>query len=105
MTEPRRIEFAALVSHDADVFDREAEIDGTRWAHVEYSPCAGRTDWCDTPHSGIVLSGTLTYAFEDEREPLRLSAGDAFALPEQPRHRGRNDGSEPVRLFIIDALP
>jgi quercetin dioxygenase-like cupin family protein len=104
MTEPRKVQFAAPVSHDAGVTDAEADVGGTRWAAVEYSPGAGRADWCDTPHSGIVLSGTLTYRFEDGREPLTLAPGDAFALPEQPRHRGRNEGSEPARLFIIDAL-
>jgi mannose-6-phosphate isomerase-like protein (cupin superfamily) len=34
-----------------------------------------------------------------------VGAGQAFVLPPAPRHRGRNDGDEPVRLFIIDALP
>jgi quercetin dioxygenase-like cupin family protein len=107
VSEPQRIDFAALsaVEHDANVFDRETEIDGTRWAAVEYSPGAGRADWCDTPHSGVLLSGALTYEFEDAREPLRLTPGDGFVLPEQPRHRGRNDGDAPARLFIIDALP
>ncbi|WP_053226420.1 cupin domain-containing protein [Solirubrobacter soli] len=102
--EPRKIEFATPVSHDAGVFDSEAEVDGTRWALVEYSPGSGRADWCETPHSGYIVSGELTYAFEDGREELRLRPGDAFALPPEPRHRGRNEGDEPVRLFIIDAL-
>jgi quercetin dioxygenase-like cupin family protein len=107
MTEPSRIDFtaAAPVSHDAGVDDREADVAGTRWALVEYSPGSGRADWCDTPHAGTVLSGALTYSFEDGREPLHLTAGDGFALPEHPRHRGRNEGAEPARLFIIDALP
>ena len=106
MTEPRRIDFTDIepVSHDADVVDHEADVDGTRWARVEYAPGAGRADWCETPHSGVVLSGTLTYSFDDGREPLVLGPGDGFALPEQPRHRGRNDGTEPTRLFIIAAL-
>ena len=51
-----------------------------------------------------MLSGTLTYSFEDGREPLVLGPGDGFVLPEAPRHRGRNEGTEPVRLFLIDAL-
>jgi quercetin dioxygenase-like cupin family protein len=104
MTEPRKIEFGTPVSHDAGVLDAEAEVGGTRWALVEYAPGAGRAGWCETPHSGYVLAGALTYAFEDGRPPLVLGAGDAFALPESPRHRGRNDGAEPVRLFIVDAL-
>ena len=107
MTAPHRIDFSAAmpVSYDAGVSDREADVDGTRWAHVEYAPGSGRAEWCDTPHSGVVLSGTLTYSFEDGREPLALGPGDGFALPEAPRHRGRNDGVVPARLFIIDALP
>lgn len=107
MTEPSRIDFSATdpVSHDVDVYDREAEVDGTRWALVEYAPGSGRAEWCDTPHAGVVLSGALTYGFEDGREPLRLAAGDGFVLPETPRHRGRNDGAVPARLFLIDALP
>jgi quercetin dioxygenase-like cupin family protein len=107
MIEPRAIAFSAAepVSHDAGVHDREADVAGTRWALVEYSPGSGRVEWCDTPHAGFVVSGALTYTFDDGREALVLSAGDGFALPEAPRHRGRNEGAEPARLFIIDALP
>jgi hypothetical protein len=36
---------------------------------------------------------------------LVIGAGEAFLLPPAPRHRGTNHGAEPVRLFIIDALP
>lgn len=104
MTEPRRIEFSAPIAHDRDVHDAEADVDGTRWAQVTYAPGAGRADWCETPHSGYVLDGTLTYAFEDGRVDLVLEPGDAFALPAYPRHRGRNEGETPTRLFIIDAL-
>jgi quercetin dioxygenase-like cupin family protein len=107
VTEPRRVDLAASepVCHDLGVLDREAEVAGTRWALVEYSAGAGREGWCDTPHAGYVLSGTITYSFDDGRAPLILGAGDAFALPAMPRHRGSNDASEPARLFIIDALP
>jgi quercetin dioxygenase-like cupin family protein len=107
MTEPRMAEFARSepVSHDPGVNDREVEIDGTRWALVEYSPGSGREEWCDTPHSGYVVSGAITYGFEDERDDLVFASGDGFVLPVTPRHRGRNEGDEPARLFIIDAIP
>jgi quercetin dioxygenase-like cupin family protein len=107
MSDPRAIDLlgAEPVSHDPDVFDREAEVDGTRWALVEYSPGSGRQEWCDTPHSGYVVSGTITYSFEDGREPLAVGPGEAFVLPEAPRHRGDNKGAEPARLFLIDGLP
>ena len=107
MTEPRRIDLSAAeaAAHDAGVLDREADVDGTRWALVEYSPGAGRRDWCDTPHAGYVVSGTIAYSFEDGRDRLVVGAGEAFVLPESPRHRGVNEGDEPVRLFLIDAIP
>jgi len=87
------------------VSDLEVEVDGTRWALVEYAPGSGRQGWCDVPHAGYVVSGEITYSFEDDREPLRLEAGAGFALPRAPRHRGRNEGDEAARLFLIDALP
>jgi len=107
MSDPRPIDFSGAkpVSHDAGVTDREAEIDGTRWALVEYSPGNGREEWCDTPHSGYVVGGAITYSFEDGREDLVIGTGEGFVLPTAPRHRGRNEGGELARLFIIDALP
>jgi hypothetical protein len=53
---------------------------------------------------GYVISGALEYSFQDGRPPLEIAAGQAFALPASPGHAGRNDGGEPARLFIIDAL-
>ena len=107
MIDPRMIDLSAAepVSHDPGVFDREAAVAGTRWALVEYSPGSGRRDWCDTPHVGYIVGGTITYSFEDGRDPLVIGAGEAFALPTTPRHRGSNDAAEPARLFLIDALP
>ena len=95
---------AAPAEHDPDVRDIEQVIDGVRWAVVEYAPGAGRTEWCDSPHSGYVLAGELEYEFEDGSPAMRVGAGQAFGF-RQPAHRGRNHGSEPARLFIIDALP
>lgn len=103
--EPHVVGFdGAPVEHDAGVHDREHVVDGVRWALVEYAPGAGRAGWCHEPHMGYVISGELEYAFEDGRPPLRLSAGAGFTLPTQPGHAGRNRGSEPARIFIIDAL-
>jgi hypothetical protein len=93
------------VSHDPGVNDRERVVDGVRWATVEYGAGEGRRDWCDAPHSGYVLEGAIRYEFEDGREPLVVEAGSAFVLPPEPRHRGTNTGSEPARLFLLDALP
>ena len=107
MTDVQKLHFAGAdpVSHDPGVTDREIEVDGTRWALVEYSPGEGREGWCGVPHAGYVVSGEITYRFEDGRDPLIVSAGEGFALPPAPRHRGRNDGGKAARLFLIDAVP
>jgi quercetin dioxygenase-like cupin family protein len=103
---PRVVSFdGAPAEHDPDVRDIEQVIDGVRWAVVEYAPGAGRTEWCDSPHSGYVLTGELQYEFEDGSPEMRVAAGQAFRLPPAPAHRGRNHAGEPARLFIIDALP
>jgi quercetin dioxygenase-like cupin family protein len=103
---PRVVSFdGAAAEHDPDVRDVEQVVDGVRWALVEYAPGAGRTVWCDSPHSGYVLNGDLQYEFEDGSPEMRVVAGQAFRLPAAPAHRGRNRSSKPARLFIIDALP
>jgi quercetin dioxygenase-like cupin family protein len=91
--------------HDPEVRDIEQVIDGVRWALVEYAPGAGRLGWCESPHAGYVLEGELEYEFEDGSPGMLVGAGQAFRLAAAPAHRGRNHGSEPARLFIIDALP
>jgi quercetin dioxygenase-like cupin family protein len=102
--EPSLIMFGDPVEHDAGVRDREHVFNDVRWATVEYAPGSGRAGWCTQPHMGYVISGELEYSFEDGRSPLRLTAGDGFALPSRPGHAGHNRGREPARLFIIDAL-
>jgi quercetin dioxygenase-like cupin family protein len=103
---PQAVSFdGSAVEHDPNVRDLEQIVGGVRWAVVEYAPGAGRSGWCETPHSGYVLSGELQYEFDDGSPVLGVAAGQAFQLPAAPAHRGRNPGSEPARLFLIDALP
>jgi quercetin dioxygenase-like cupin family protein len=104
MVEPTVVAFGDPVEHDANVHDRECVLAGVRWALVEYAPGSGRDGWCTQPHMGYVISGKLEYRFEDGRPALELTPGDAFALPSRPGHAGRNNSSEPARIFIIDAL-
>jgi quercetin dioxygenase-like cupin family protein len=102
--EPSVITFGDPVEHDANVRDHERVFNDVRWALVEYAPGSRREGWCTQPHMGYVISGELEYSFEDGRPALRVSAGNAFALPPRPGHAGHNHGSVPARIFIIDAL-
>ena len=105
--QPRSIplQLQPSVSQDRGVLDREMEVEGVRWASVQYEGGAARARWCDTPHSGFVISGRIRYDFEDGRRAVMASAGDAFVLPAQPRHRGSNPTFTTTRLFLIDATP
>lgn len=60
---------------------QEVEIEGARWIVVEYGGGAHRDDWCDQGHRGYVISGAIQYEFDDGREPLHISKGQAFHLP------------------------
>ncbi len=85
---------------------KEAEVEGARWAIVEYEEGAGREEWCEDGHRGFVISGEIEYEFDDGRDPLRASEGEAFFLPPAPlgsgAHRGRNLADKPTRLFLVD---
>jgi len=85
---------------------REGRVEGTRWAIVRYDEGARREEWCEEGHRGYVVEGEIEYEFDDGRESLRASEGEAFLLPPATlgdgAHRGRNLAPGPTRLFLID---
>ena len=98
---PQVVSFAgAPVEHDRDLRDFEQVVGGVRWAVVEYAPGAGRSEWCDAPHIGYVVSGQ--YITELDGESLHMHAGQGFVLPPGTRHRSRNTGSLPAIVFLVD---
>jgi len=108
MDEPRYVPFGGLEWTDdaPGIRAREAEVGGQRWATVEYGEGVHREDWCEEGHRGYVVSGEIEYEFDDGREPLRASQGEAFLLPPavlgSGAHRGRNTAQTSTRLFLID---
>ncbi len=81
---------------------REAEVEGQRWAIVEYAPKARREDWCLDGHAGFVLAGAVEYEFQDGAQPLMAREGEAFRLATGRAHRGVNRAPGATRLFLID---
>lgn len=85
---------------------KEVQVEGKRWAIVEYAEGAWREEWCEEGHRGFVLEGEIEYEFDDGSEPLRARKGEAFLLPTAPltrgAHRGRNLTPGSTRLFLID---
>jgi len=82
---------------------RVAEVDGARWAIVEYAPGAGRPEWCDVGHSGYVVSGEITYELASGGTVV-ARAGQGFLLTPDDAHRGHNHGGDPAVLLVIDDL-
>jgi quercetin dioxygenase-like cupin family protein len=80
---------------------RVADVDGARWAIVEYAPGAGRPEWCDVGHRGYVVSGEITYDLVSGGA-IVASAGQGFLLPREDAHRGINHGDVPALLLVID---
>lgn len=106
MSRPRAVRFAstALAPEAPGIASRAVDVEGVRWALVEYEPEVLREEWCTEGHSGYVLEGAITYEFADGGEPLALSAGDGFTLPDGGGgHRGRA-GTVGARLFLIDRV-
>jgi quercetin dioxygenase-like cupin family protein len=81
---------------------RHTEIDGVRWAIVEYAPGGGRPEWCEAAHVGYVLSGEIEYEFADRRAPLVARTGQGFTLPPGAAHRGHNRTDTPATLLVVD---
>lgn len=111
MSEERSVPFGEFEWTDdaPGIRAREADVEGARWAIVEYGEGVGREEWCEEGHRGYVLKGEIQYEFDDGRTPLRASEGEAFLLPAAPirggAHRGRNLSAGPTRLFLIDDHP
>jgi len=99
----------AVVPFDAEQWAHEADgvralvrdVDGTRWAVVDYAPGSGRPEWCSVGHLGFVLSGEIEYEFESGGS-IAARTGQGFVLPGGEPHRGRNRGAVPARLLVID---
>jgi len=80
------------------------QVDGVRWAIVEYAPGCGRPEFCEVGHEGYVISGEIEYEFASGGS-IVAKAGDGFVLPTDDLHRGINRGTVPARLLVIDEPP
>ncbi|OFV87215.1 MAG: hypothetical protein A3J75_01740 [Acidobacteria bacterium RBG_16_68_9] len=68
-------------------------------ALIEFAPGFEDPTWCARGHVIYVLDGTLELALDDRAE--RVQAGDGCVIAPNTRHRARNPGGEPVRLFVM----
>jgi hypothetical protein len=59
-------------------------------------------DWCETGHSIFILSGRITYRFDDHT--VEAGPGDMLHIPAGPEHRHipKVPGPEPVRYVLTE---
>jgi quercetin dioxygenase-like cupin family protein len=70
-------------------------------AQARFGPGSGyTTDWCDTPHWGLVTSGGIAIEWEDDIEIL--AAGDVYYCPAGPPGH-RLEAADPAS--VIDLTP
>jgi mannose-6-phosphate isomerase-like protein (cupin superfamily) len=89
-----RIEVINLGHHKVS---RATAKPGWKWTR-DVSPVA-KTDLCQTPHTGYVVSGALTIQFGDKTETIR--AGEAYEIP--AGHDAWVEGDETAVMIDFDS--
>jgi quercetin dioxygenase-like cupin family protein len=67
-------------------------------ALLEFAPGFDDRNWCRRGHALYVLSGALT--FEVDAGIVQVAEGESCVIDAGTAHRARNDGHQPVRVFI-----
>jgi quercetin dioxygenase-like cupin family protein len=74
-------------------------VEGQPVVLLEFAPGFEDPNWCERGHIIYVLDGVLDLVLDDRTE--RIEAGDGCRLDPTTRHRAKNPGSVPVRLFVV----
>jgi uncharacterized RmlC-like cupin family protein len=63
---------------------------------------AAEADWCETGHSIFILSGRISYRFDDHT--VEAGPGDMLHIPagREHRHKPRVVGAETVRYVLTE---
>jgi quercetin dioxygenase-like cupin family protein len=83
----------------SDPLERKRAVDGAPVVVIEFEPGFRDANVCARGHAGYVLEGELTFELEAE-EPVVARSGDAFVIESGTKHRARNAGPIPVRVFV-----
>ncbi len=101
-----KIDFAALPWEDAapGLRVKRRERGGKVMRLVEFSHGYDEWDWCEAGHTGYLLEGSLTLAFDDGE--LHFGAGEALRIEDGPenRHRTIMAPGERALLFLTEDL-
>ena len=85
----------------AGIRARESEVEGERWAIVEYAPKARREEWCLDGHAGFVLAGAVEYEFQDGAQPFDGARGRSVP-PSDGACTSRRESRARSHSFVLD---
>jgi quercetin dioxygenase-like cupin family protein len=74
-------------------------VDGCSVVLLEFAPGFEDPNWCVNGHAIYVLEGTFELGLDSGVE--QIQAGDGCVLDSDTRHKAKNPGSIPVRLFVV----
>ena len=83
----------------AHPLERKKVVAGHPAVLLEFAPGFEDPNWCERGHIIFVLDGVLDLVLVDRAE--RMRAGNGCVLDPNTRHRAKNPGPEPVRLFVV----
>jgi quercetin dioxygenase-like cupin family protein len=97
-----RLPFTALGwKAGAHPLEKKKLIDGHSAVLLEFAPGFEDPNWCERGHVIYVLDGALELVLDDRTE--RIEAGDGCVVDRNTRHRAKNPGNMPVRLFVASS--
>ena len=95
-----RLPFTSLAwTPGAHPLEQKKLIDGCPVVLLEFAPGFEDPNWCENGHAIYVLEGTLELVLDSGTE--RIHAGDGCVLDRNTRHKAKNPGNVPVRLFVV----
>ena len=98
-----RLPFASLGwTAGAHPLEKKKILENEPVAMLEFAPGFEDPNWCERGHVIYVLDGAFELVLGDRTE--QLQAGDGCVVDRGTRHRARNPGSVPVRLFVVSVL-
>jgi len=81
--------------------EKKQVVEGHPVALLEFAPGFQDPNWCVRGPIIYVLDGALELVLDGGTE--QLGAGDGCVLERNTRHRAKNPGSAPVRLFVVSS--
>jgi quercetin dioxygenase-like cupin family protein len=79
--------------------EKKKLVDGCPVVLLEFAPGFEDPNWCENGHIIYVLEGTFELILDNTVE--QIHAGESCVVDRNTRHKAKNPGDVPVRLFVV----